>query len=161
MFPRLRPGKHWDSRETKLTLPEGPVIRCLLPRQTRSLIVMSCERGKFMPIYFLYYFFFSMTTLLQLDVVAKRTLNNLENVPPRDGGVAISYETGGYFLPYVSGLPHLSGVSQKGPYLGKWKRGEKNDCEFQCFFQICHLTSSFFGLLALSSWRRVYLSKCT
>ena len=51
-----------------------------------------------------------MTTLLQLDVVAKRTLNNLENVPPRDGGVAISYETGGYFLPYVSGLPHLSGV---------------------------------------------------
>ena len=71
------------------------------------------------PFIFCIIFFFSMTTLLQLDVVAKRTLNNLENVPPRDGGVAISYETGGYFLPYVSGLPHLSGVSQKGPYLGK------------------------------------------
>ena len=65
------------------------------------------------PFIFCIIFFLSMTTLLQLDVVAKRTLNNLENVPPRDGGVAILYETGGYFL------PHLSGVSQKGPYLGK------------------------------------------
>ena len=29
-FPRLRLGKHLDSRETKFTVPSGPVIKCLM-----------------------------------------------------------------------------------------------------------------------------------